>query len=52
MDTKKKINMIEFNPTSEGILASSSYDSSIKIWDVIEGQMKYSVSSQEYPFSI
>jgi len=34
---KKKINLIEFNPTSEGILASSSYDSTIKIWDVAEG---------------
>jgi len=30
----KKVNLVTFNPTSAHVLASSSADSSIKVWDI------------------
>lgn len=40
----KKITVLKHHPTALGVLASGSADSCVKVWDVCNGELSYSVS--------
>jgi coronin-1B/1C/6 len=40
---QKKVNLLQFNPVAEGILASASQDCSVKLWDLHRGEERISV---------
>lgn len=40
----KKINLLDFNQTSEGILASSSIDGFLRVWDANMGEVKHQIN--------
>ncbi len=39
--------MVRFNPCVEGVLASASYDQTVKIWDINTGNELYTL--EEHP---
>ncbi len=39
----KKVTLLSFNQTAEGILATTGIDRLIKIWDVCAGKENYSI---------
>lgn len=40
----KKVNLLQFNPTSAMILASCSHDNTVKVWNVQRSDQSYSIS--------
>lgn len=49
----KKINIVQWNPSAAFILASGSYDSTLKVWDVQKGEAAFTVqSTAQAPISI
>eukprot|EP01048_Picozoa_sp_COSAG05_P000207 COSAG05_NODE_5_length_47078_cov_547.868814_33_plen_325_part_00 len=49
----KKVGIVKFNPVAENIVATSSIDKTVKIWDVETGQECFSVDGfADYPTSM
>lgn len=40
----KKVHMVQFHPSAEGVLCSASLDTTVKIWDVTTGQLRHTLT--------
>jgi len=47
----KKISLLHFNPTASNILASSSYDNTVRVWDVEKQTQLYALDFPDVPQS-